>query len=66
MRRSATQAVGALGAAAATPLILEALWNLLRDPEEDVRRSATEAVGALGAAAATPLILEALDRKSVV
>jgi HEAT repeat protein len=49
-----------MGAAAATPEVLQALRERLRDKDGDVRRAAAEALGAMGAAAATSEVLQAL------
>ena len=60
VRRSAAHALGALGAAAATPETLTALVKLTVDKNDGVRGRAAQALGALGAAAATPETLTAL------
>jgi hypothetical protein len=57
VRSVAARAIGAMGAAAATPDILATLPALLRDADPDVRSEAARAIGAMGAAAATPDIL---------
>ena len=60
VRGAAAEAVGRLGAAAATEPFLAALAALLRDAEGDVRGAAAHAVRRLGAAAATEPFLAAL------
>jgi HEAT repeat protein/energy-coupling factor transporter ATP-binding protein EcfA2 len=54
VRGSAAEALGQMGATAATPDTLARLLELLADASDAVRRSATEALGEIGAAAATP------------
>jgi len=56
--RAVVQAVGCIGAAAATPLILDCLADLL--PDTVVQTEVLEAIGGIGAAAATPLFLDRL------
>jgi HEAT repeat protein len=49
-----------VGAAAATPVVLARLAELLRDPELYVPAAAAGAVPGVGAAAATPVVLARL------
>ncbi len=60
VRCNATDAVTALGSAAATPKILDALEGLLVHESSYVRSLAATTVSALGTAAGTPQILKAL------
>jgi len=55
---SAVEAVGKMGAAAATPAILERFAVLLAQSDDDLRRSAAGVVGGMGAAATAPASLE--------
>jgi len=48
--------IRAMGAAAVTPDIINALAALLRDPRQYVRHTAVEAIGAMGAAATSDII----------
>jgi HEAT repeat protein len=60
VRYAAAQALGAMGPAAATPEVLQALLACLRDEDGEVRWAAAEALGQMGPAAATPEVLQAL------
>ena len=60
VRRSAADALGKMGAAAATEPVLLALLAYLQDADDDVRWSAADALGQMGAAAATEPVLLAL------
>jgi HEAT repeat protein len=60
VRYIALNAVGIIGAVAATEEILSLLPRLMRDAYWDVRRAAVETVGKLGAVAATEEILSLL------
>lgn len=56
----AAKALGELGPAAATPLVLDALVRAVGDPAWGARRDAVEALGRQGSAAAIPAVLKAL------
>jgi HEAT repeat protein len=56
MRQAAAQALGGLGAAAATPEVLTALLHILTDPDAGVRGQAAEALGRLGVAATSEVL----------
>jgi energy-coupling factor transporter ATP-binding protein EcfA2 len=60
VRASAADALGRLGAAAATPEVVAQLVALIQDGNEGVRASAVYALGRLGAAAATPEVVARL------
>jgi hypothetical protein len=60
VRSLAADALGRLGAAAATPDVLARLVALIQDGNEQVRSLAADALGRLGAAAATPDVLARL------
>jgi HEAT repeat protein len=47
VRQAAAEALGQIGAGAATPEVLTALFALLRDAERIVRQAAAEALGNL-------------------
>ncbi len=57
VRSTAAEAVGGMGAAAATGAFLAEIAKLLRDPNSGVRSGAAKAVGGVGAAAATESVL---------
>jgi HEAT repeat protein len=54
------EALGHLGAAAATPEVISRLLELTHDVDRDVRIKVVEALGDLGAAAATPEVISRL------
>jgi len=62
--RMAVRILGQMGAAAATPEVIEALVQCLRkDKDGWVRGAAARALGQMGAAAATPEVLQALAER---
>jgi hypothetical protein len=59
MRRAAVEALGGLGAAAASPAVVERLVALTTDQNAGMRRAAVEALGQLGAAVGSLTVIVA-------
>ena len=63
VRAAAAEALGAMGEAAATPKVLQALTECLRDKDEGVRYAAAGALGRMGKAAAQPEVIRTLVKR---